>query len=902
MTRKEFHKRLLITSLLLGLVLPLANVPVTSSLNQTKKAAAAEPAVMTFAEGEGTGEEFKEESWMLASQRRQGKDATMTGPPSNDTFGIRKNPYSKKETPENVIRLFDLVKPYTAPESKAEEDPDNSLTDYRSTRAMLNQLVPLNSKSQFSTKFTFSLPDACVNTEQAGGEEFAREVGGDGLAFLLYQTDYLSDMDYGGNPYTFGMQNNEKSLMVEMDSQYNGSYCDMKHTGLGYDANRMYYYASWDYDNQLYFHKNQTYTGTNNYENKNNPFEGTDGREYTVYRNYKYAERFDHIGITLNSDHARHDAIYYLNGLDPTKTVEKTKDGKTYTAYENLAYFDACAGGVLDDTDKLEAAYQDTTKKSIEVSDSSTCATRFADAGVNDRLFTVWIDYDGEKMYVRYANGDFANAKRPSKPQIEKEIDLHSRFDNKKALIGFSSSINASKANTTLHAFQFTNEYKPIDEEASYQINYWKFNPDTECYERTESSEVMTGAVGATVTAADADASYATKYSNDYYHISTITPQDSRVTLENADTHYQMNLYYEPEKTTYKVLYYQETEDGNYKLLNEYVSPLTYIGKTVYAQINSPDGYMEGGDYTATFGIVKPNNATILKVYYDKYIPLPEPTEVGQTPSPSPSPTPTATPTTTPTVTPTTTPTVTPTQRATATPTVAPTIAPTTVPTAVPTAAPTVAPTVAPTAAPTKKTVKASVSKKLIQPVKASENANRLSWNPVKNADGYFIYASACNENGKERKVKKIADIKNRTTTSYTHKNCEKDTWYKYRITAYRIIGKKKTAISKSLELHSLTKGSKTYENPSRVKIRSGKKLSLKAGSTKKIRAQVIVPKGKKTCWHIQKIRYLVSDSSVLTVSKKGKIRAKKAGHATIYAVAQNGVTAKIKVSVIAAK
>ena len=890
MTRKEFHKRLLIASLLLGLVLPLANVPVTSSLNQTKKAAAAEPAVMTFAEGEGTGEEFKEESWMLASQRRQGKDATQTRSPSNDTFGIRKNPYSKKETPEKVIRLFDLIKPYSAPESAAEEDPDNSFTDYRSTRAMLNQLVPLNGKSQFSTKFTFSLPDACVNTEQAGGEEFAREVGGDGLAFLLYQTDYLSDMDYGGNTYTFGMQNNEKSLMVEMDSQYNGSYCDMKHTGLGYDVNRMYYYASWDYDNQLYFHKDQTYTGKNDYENKENPFEGADGREYVTYRNYKYAERFDHIGITLNSDHARHDAIYYLNGLDPMKTVEKTKDGKTYTAYENLAYFDACAGGVLDDTDKLEAAYQDTSKKSNKVSDSSTCATRFADAGVNDRLFTVWIDYDGEKMYVRYANGDFANAKRPAKPQIEKEIDLHSRFDNKKALIGFSSSINASKANTTLHAFQFTNKYKPIDEEASYRINYWKLNPDTEYYEMEESSEVMTGAVGATVTAADADASYATKYSNDYYHISTITPQDSSVTLENADTHYQMNLYYEPEKTTYKVLYYQETEDGNYKLLNEYVSPPTYIGKTVYAEIKEPDGYMQGGDDTTTFGIVKPNNATILKVYYDKYRPLPEPTEVGQTPSPSPSPTPTATPT----ATPTTTPTVTPTQRATATPTMTPTIAPTTVPTQVPTAAPTVAPT--------KKPVKASVSKKLIQPVKASENANRLSWNPVKNADGYFIYASACNENGKERKVKKIADIKNRTTTSYTHKNCEKDTWYKYRISAYRIIGKKKTAISKSLELHSLTKGSKTYENPSRVKIRSGKKLSLKVGSTKKIRAQVIVPKGKKTCWHIQKIRYLVSDSSVLTVSKKGKIRAKKAGHATIYAVAQNGVTAKIKVSVIAAK
>jgi len=107
MTRKEFHKRLLITSLLLGLVLPLANVPVTSSLNQTKKAAAAEPAVMTFAEGEGTGEEFKEESWVMdsnaAGEPHKGSLAIESYQPSSDTYGIKKNPYSKKETPEKVI-------------------------------------------------------------------------------------------------------------------------------------------------------------------------------------------------------------------------------------------------------------------------------------------------------------------------------------------------------------------------------------------------------------------------------------------------------------------------------------------------------------------------------------------------------------------------------------------------------------------------------------------------------------------------------------------------------------------------------------------------------------------------------------------------------------------------------
>ena len=87
------------------------------------------------------------------------------------------------------------------------------------------------------------------------------------------------------------MQCDEKRLMVEMDSQYNGAYCNMNKTGdvYPYDENRPYSYESWDYDNQLYFHKDQTYTGKNDYEKNFNPYEGTDGRDYAAYRNYKYA-------------------------------------------------------------------------------------------------------------------------------------------------------------------------------------------------------------------------------------------------------------------------------------------------------------------------------------------------------------------------------------------------------------------------------------------------------------------------------------------------------------------------------------------------------------------------------------------------------------------------------------
>ncbi len=102
-----------------------------------------------------------------------------------------------------------------------------------------------------------------------------------------------------------------------------------------------------------------------------------------------------------------------------------------------------------------------------------------------------------------------------------------------------SSSINASRR-IQLHAFQFTNDYKPIDEEASYRINYWKFNPDTENYEKAESSEVMTGAVGDTVTVAEADPGYATKYSNDYYHIAQ---SHRRIPLSHSKTDFVPNEF-----------------------------------------------------------------------------------------------------------------------------------------------------------------------------------------------------------------------------------------------------------------------------------------------------------------------------------------------------------------------
>lgn len=48
-----------------------------------------------------------------------------------------------------------------------------------------------------------------------------------------------------------------------------------------------------------------------------------------------------------------------------------------------------------------------------------------------------------------------------------------------------------------------------------------------------------------------------------------------------------------------------------------------------------------------------------------------------------------------------------------------------------------------------------------------------------------------------------------------------------------------------SLDLYSLTKGSKKNTNPSKIKL-STSKVKLAVGKTKKIKAKVVVPKSKR--------------------------------------------------------
>ena len=163
-----------------------------------------------------------------------------------------------------------------------------------------------------------------------------------------------------------------------------------------------------------------------------------------------------------------------------------------------------------------------------------------------------------------------------------------------------------------------------------------------------------------------------------------------------------------------------------------------------------------------------------------------------------------------------------------------------------------------------------------------SKKSIKLSWSKVPGAEEYIIYGNKC---GKKNKYQKIATVKG---TSYTAKKLKKGTYYKYTIVAV----KGDEAIATSKTIHVTTDGGKKGNN-TKVKL-SKTKLSLAAGKSKKIKATL---KYKKKVAAHRKVAWESDNVSVATV-KNGKITAVGKGTCYIYAYAQNGVSAKVKVTV----
>ena len=175
-----------------------------------------------------------------------------------------------------------------------------------------------------------------------------------------------------------------------------------------------------------------------------------------------------------------------------------------------------------------------------------------------------------------------------------------------------------------------------------------------------------------------------------------------------------------------------------------------------------------------------------------------------------------------------------------------------------------------------------------------------IAWQKVSGAEGYDIFFSRCDGKGKTT-AKKAQTINGNSTFAWTRSGLNAGVSYKAYVKAYVMKNGSKQYVAASPLMHAYTKGyTKRYTNAKSVKVKKAK-VSIKKGKTFKIKAKVKkLKKGKKLMptKHELKLRYLSTDSSIATVSKKGKIKGVKAGTCYVYAYAHNGVFKKIKVTV----
>ena len=177
----------------------------------------------------------------------------------------------------------------------------------------------------------------------------------------------------------------------------------------------------------------------------------------------------------------------------------------------------------------------------------------------------------------------------------------------------------------------------------------------------------------------------------------------------------------------------------------------------------------------------------------------------------------------------------------------------------------------------------------------------RLTWTKVSGVDGYDLFFSRCDHNGKIIKCRKIKTIKGNKVRRLNRSLLRKKTAYKAIVKAWIIRDGKKTYVRTSPMVHAYTSGStKNYTNARSVTLRKTK-VTLKKGKTFRIKATVNKLYNKKKLMptgHAARLRYLSSNKKIAAVSKGGKITARSKGRCKIYVFAANGARKALTVTV----
>ena len=182
------------------------------------------------------------------------------------------------------------------------------------------------------------------------------------------------------------------------------------------------------------------------------------------------------------------------------------------------------------------------------------------------------------------------------------------------------------------------------------------------------------------------------------------------------------------------------------------------------------------------------------------------------------------------------------------------------------------------------------------------ENALFLKWTKIAGAEGYDVFAAQSGK--KSHKMSLIKVVKNGKASAslakIAGKKISRKEVYSVRIKAWKYVDGKKVYTGSSRTYHIAGKENRKYTNAKKLKP-AKKKYTLKKG--KSVRIQVTIAKEAKKKKLLPKsygsaLQYWSGNAKIATVTREGRVKAKKNGICYIYVTALNGVRAKIRITV----
>ncbi|MBQ3305390.1 MAG: Ig-like domain-containing protein [Clostridia bacterium] len=229
-----------------------------------------------------------------------------------------------------------------------------------------------------------------------------------------------------------------------------------------------------------------------------------------------------------------------------------------------------------------------------------------------------------------------------------------------------------------------------------------------------------------------------------------------------------------------------------------------------------------------------------------------------------------------------------------------PTVKPTKTPKPTRTAKPTVKPTKTPkpTTTPTPAPKPADPDFTLLARMTVSGNSKtalKLAWTAVKGADGYDVFFAECNNSFKLKKTVEASESR-----VVRFRDLDKRESYKGYVRAWKRVDGQKIYIGKaSLQVHAVSGGYTNHACNTRSVKLNRTRLTLKVSRSRTLKAKLKgVKPGMKLLDHVPRVRFYSTDANVATVDDGGTVKAVGKGSCTVYAIANNGVRSKVKVTV----